>query len=142
MLAQGTKILSYIPQRPPIVMVGALIEASENKICSSFTIANNNIFVEDNQMNESGLLENIAQTAAAGIGYKQVKENSPVNLGFIAAIKSLHIHLLPKVGDQLLTTVEIVNNVMDVTIVQGSVMINNMMAAECEMRIFTKIPNI
>jgi 3-hydroxymyristoyl/3-hydroxydecanoyl-(acyl carrier protein) dehydratase len=138
MIAQGNDMLLYIPQRPPVVMVDSLIEATETKIISGLTINSSNIFVTYNKLSESGLVENIAQTAAAGIGYKQVVEKAPVNLGYIAAIKSLQIHFLPNVGEQLFTTVEVVNNVMDITIVMGKVMVNNNIAAECEMRIFTK----
>ena len=138
MLATENDICLYIPQRPPIVMVDCLVEASEKKIVSNFTIYDTNIFVENGFLNESGIIENIAQTAAAGTGYKQVKENKKVELGYIAAIKNLETISLPKVADILQTTIEITNEVMDITIVNATILCNNTIIAKCEMRIFIK----
>jgi 3-hydroxyacyl-[acyl-carrier-protein] dehydratase len=138
MLATENDICVYIPQRPPIVMISGLVEASEFKIVSTFAIASTNIFVENGFLNESGIIENIAQTAAAGTGYKQIKENKKVELGYIAAIKDLEIFSLPKVLDVLNTTIEITNQVMDITIVNATVLCDNNVLAKCEMRIFIK----
>jgi len=138
MKISGEGILKYIPQRFPIVMIDTLCEASEKKIICNFTIEENNIFLEQGYFNESGLVENIAQTAAAGIGYKQVSSNSPVNLGYIAAIKSLSIYSLPKVKSVLQTTIELVNEVIDISIVKAEIICKDQKIAECEMRIFTK----
>ena len=64
-----TNILSYIPQRPPFVMVDEIIDSGEKKTCSKFLIKEDNIFVENGFLKEPGLVENIAQTAAARAGY-------------------------------------------------------------------------
>ena len=139
MLVSKDQILKYIPQRPPIVMIDRLIEASEKKIVSELTISDSNVFIEKGHFNESGLVENIAQTAAAGIGYKQISNNNPINLGYIAAIKSLFIYSLPNIGDTLKTTIEVVNEVFDITIVKAVIKCSDKKLAECEMRIFTKL---
>jgi len=136
MLVQGDKLLDYIPQRPPMVMIGRLEEASDTRFVSSFTIEVDNIFVEDNLLRESGIIENIAQTTAAGKGYMQKSNGKPVALGFIAAIKSLQINMLPNIGKELRTIVEVVNKVADVTIILGEVYTGDTLVASCEMRIF------
>ena len=138
MIASLEEIINYIPQRPPFIMVGNLLSATESKLVSSFTIPVNNILVENDYFSESGLVENIAQTAAAGVGYKQLTNNEPINLGYIAAIKSLIIYKLPKVGEEIQTTIEIVNEVIDVTIVKAEIISDANKIAECEMRIFIK----
>jgi 3-hydroxyacyl-[acyl-carrier-protein] dehydratase len=138
MIASGNDIFKFIPQRPPIVMVDSLFSVSDKKTISGLTIHKSNIFIENDCFNESGLLENIAQTAAAGVGYQQVTNGQPVNLGYIAAIKSLSINTLPKVASVLQTTIEIINEVLDITIVNAKVRCNDEIVAECEMRIFIK----
>jgi len=138
MIVSSKEILNYIPQRPPMVMVDSLVEATEKRIVSRFTILKGNVFVEENVLKEPGIVENIAQTAAAGVGYKQVTQKLPVKLGFIAAIKNLKIYSLPDLNNQLETIVEVVNEVMDVTIVQGTVMVSGNKIAECELRIFVQ----
>lgn len=119
-----------------MVMVDSLMEATEKRIVSRFGVRGENIFLENNVLKEAGIIENIAQTAAAGVGYRQVTQKLPVKLGFIAAIKNLKVYSLPALNSQLETIVEVVNEVMDVTIVQGTVMESGIKIAECELRIF------
>jgi len=136
MIAQGEQLKEYIPQRAPLVMIDTLEEATENLMESNLLIKPDNIFVENNQLREPGIIENIAQTAAAGLGFMQKSQGLPVALGFIAAIRNLKINVLPNAGQTLRTTVEVVNKVFDITIIKGSVHTVNELIAECEMRIF------
>jgi len=137
-LASGNAILDLIPQRSPIVMVDTLFYSDEEKTVSGFTVDSSCIFFAQGGLTEPGLIENIAQTAAAGTGYYYKKENKNVPVGFIATIKDLKIHALPKIGVQLITEVKVTNKVMDVTIIRGEVKTSDTLIAECEMRIFVK----
>ncbi len=129
-------IKQYIPQREPIIMVDSITEVTELLCRTGLTITQDNIFVEKGLLQESGIIEHIAQSAAVGVGYRCKEKKEPVKLGFIAAIKDLKIVFLPKVGEQLQTTIEITNQVLNITIVQGKVLLNNESIAQCEMRIF------
>jgi predicted hotdog family 3-hydroxylacyl-ACP dehydratase len=138
MLAKGEEILEFIPQRPPVVMIDTLFFSDEKKTISGFTIAAQNIFCEAGVLSESGLVENIAQTAAAGVGYVCKTQNKSVPIGFIAAIKDLNIYHLPSVDENLITTVILVNSVMGISIIKGTVIASGKLFADCEMRIFVK----
>lgn len=129
-------IMEYIPQRPPVVMIDSIVEISESKIVCKFEVKNDNLFVAEGRFLEPGIIENMAQTIAAGAGYRAKEKNEKVKLGYIAAIKNLNIYELPSVGDILNTSVQIVNEVFSVTIVQAEVMCGNKAVASCEMRIF------
>ncbi len=63
-------IESLIPQREPMLMVSGLCSASDKSITTWFQVEPGNIFVEKGKFRESGLIENIAQTAAALNGYR------------------------------------------------------------------------
>ena len=139
MIARGHQLYDYIPQRPPMVMVDELVEVAETKFVSRLTVESGNIFVDNGLLREPGIIENIAQTAAAGVGYHQISKGEPVKLGFIAAIRNLEILNLPLVGRQLQTTVEVVNKVLDMTIIKGQVVDSGNIIATCEMRIFIKL---
>ncbi len=80
--------------------------------------------------------ENIAQTAAAQIGYLANKLGKKPPVGFIGAIKNLKIELLPKIGDEIVTTIEIENEVMNFTIIKGISKLGDTTLAECQMKIF------
>ena len=58
-------IQALIPQKPPFVMIDKLINFSETTTSTSFCIKADNIFVAHDYFKEPGLVENIAQTAAA-----------------------------------------------------------------------------
>lgn len=131
-------ITEYIPQREPMVMIDNHIESTENYTVSSFNIQSDNIFVKDGFFHESGLIENIAQTAALRVGYFCKLNNTEVPVGFIGGIKALKINLLPILGESINTKVEILHQVFDATIIRGTVFNSiNEICAECEMKIFT-----
>lgn len=131
-------ITTIIPQRPPFVMIDQLVNCDE--VCSgtNFLVKAGNVLVADGELSEAGLIENIAQTAAAGLGYISLKKNTPVVIGYIAAIKNLEIFALPKTGDKIETGVTIINQVFDVTIIAGEVKRGTTVLAKCEMKIALK----
>lgn len=129
-------ILSLIPQRPPFVMVDNILISDETKTISVFKICKENIFIENGKLKEPGLVENIAQTAAAHAGYKAQKDNKAVQLGYIAAIKNLSIKSLPKINDEIITEISIENQIFNVSLVYGKITCNDQLIAQCEMKIF------
>src|SRR5437763_606772 len=114
-------ILTLIPQKPPFVMVSKLLSVEGNCTRSGFCIEENNVFVKNHLFREAGLLENMAQTAALGTGYKAKAESKPVAVGYIGAVKDLEIFNLPKVNDELFTETIIVNEILNVTVISGKV---------------------
>ncbi len=129
-------ILEYIPQRPPIVMVSEILTCNEEGISTSFYINKNNIFVAENYLQEAGVIENIAQTAAAMTGYHAKTNNKEVKRGFIGSVKKLTIEKLPIAEVVIRTEVKIVTEVMNATVIEGVVFQNNKRVANCEMNIF------
>jgi 3-hydroxymyristoyl/3-hydroxydecanoyl-(acyl carrier protein) dehydratase len=140
MIADGEDVLKLIPQRPPIVMVDKLISAADKKTVSGFTILSNNIFVENGVFQEPGIIENVAQSAALGVGYICSIKNEKVPLGFIGAVKNLKIFSLPLVGDELTTEIQVDYEVFEATLITGKVYCGEKLMAQCEMKIFLK-PN-
>ena len=131
-------IISLIPQRAPFVMVDRLIShRPDEKITKSvLQIREGNIFVENGCLTEPGLIENIAQTAAARIGYICITEKKTVPVGYIGAIQNLEISALPRVNDEIITEIAVKNEVFNVTIITGKILCNEKLLAQCEMKIF------
>ena len=117
-------------------MVGKLLSSDDNTTRSSFRITADNVFVKDNEFQEGGLLENMAQTAALRAGYAAQAENKSPAMGYIGAVKDFEIFALPKVGDELTTEIDIENQVFDVTVISGKVWHNENLLAQCEMKLF------
>ncbi|MFT3902793.1 MAG: 3-hydroxyacyl-ACP dehydratase [Niabella sp.] len=129
-------ILSFIPQRAPFVMIDALVHCDDAGAVTSFEVREGNIFLEDGILKEPALVENMAQTAAARVGYICQKEGKPVPVGFIGAIQHLKVHGLPQTGDVLHTTITIKNQIFNATIIEGVVRSGGKILATGEMRIF------
>ena len=132
-------ILDLLPQQPPFVMVDALVNVDKRITCTRLKVRENNIFVEDGVLTESGVTENIAQSCAARMGYISkfgvVGEESEVKIGFVGSIKDLVFENLPKVGEELHTTVEMINEVFNITLVTAKVEVGSKLIASCEMKI-------
>ena len=62
-------IHELLPQQEPFVMIGTLIHFNHTCTVTETEIKSDNIFVDNGCFSASGLMENIAQTCAARIGY-------------------------------------------------------------------------
>jgi predicted hotdog family 3-hydroxylacyl-ACP dehydratase len=129
-------ILLLIPQKPPFVMVDKLLHSDDNSAKTSFRINKDNVLVINGEFTEAGLMENIAQTAAARAGHLAIMKNKPVDVGYIGSVKNFEIFDLPKVNDELITEVHINNQVFDVAVITGIVKQDDIVVAQCEMNIF------
>jgi 3-hydroxyacyl-[acyl-carrier-protein] dehydratase len=138
MLATKDNITHFIPQRRPMVMIHDLLEATETHAVSRLYIEEENIFVEHHCFTEPGLVENIAQTAAAQFGYQCALKKIAVPIGYIAAIKNLKINDLPALNSSIITTINITNQIMDITVAEGRIEADGKLICSCEMRIFAK----
>ena len=131
-------ILKLIPQRAPIIMVDALLSFNDTKVVSGLTITNDNMFVQNGYLTEPGLIEHMAQTVALYTGYHFYIQNIPAPEGYIGAIKGVHIKKLPKVNMQVQTEVEILQEVMGVTLVKGTTTLNGDIIMTAQMKTVLK----
>jgi predicted hotdog family 3-hydroxylacyl-ACP dehydratase len=129
-------ILLLIPQKPPFVMVDKLLHSDDHSTKTSFRVNKENVLVINGEFTEAGLMENIAQTAAVRAGHIAMMENKPVAVGYIGTVKNFEIFDLPKINDELVTEVQIKNQVFDVAVVSGTIKRDDVVIAECEMNIF------
>jgi len=135
-IVNSDTILQYIPQRPPIVLISRIYACDDNSVVTGFDISDDHIFTQNGVLTESGIIENIAQTAASMAGYAAVTNNTTPAVGFIGNIKDLVIHHLPKSGNEVLTEVKTKTQVMNVSIIEAHSYCNNELVATCEMKIF------
>lgn len=92
--------------------------------------------MENDCFTEFGLIEHIAQSAAARVGYICRKENKPISIGYIGAISNMEIVFLPKINDMLETRIEILQEVFNITLIKAESFTDGRLAASCQMKIF------
>lgn len=112
----GEEIKELIPQRPPILMVGAFAAVSETVADSSLYVADDNFFCYGGFLAEPGIMEHIAQTASALAGYSAKLRGLTTGLGYIGEIKKARIAQLPPAGSTIKTHIEFVSETLGITL--------------------------
>lgn len=129
-------ITSLIPQRPPILMVDRFSYEDDSLCHSELTLKEDNMFLHNGSMVPEGLLEHIAQTAAAHIGYLRKMAGEEVNLGFIGDIKRCTMgKRMPTVGQTVMTTMRVVSQVGNITMVSAESTSDGETLIECRMKL-------
>ena len=131
-------ITKLIPQRAPIIMVDSLLYYDATKVISGLTISSENIFVQNNTFTEPGLIEHMAQTVALYTGYHFYINNLEAPEGYIGAIKGIEIKKLPKINNQVQTEVTILQEIMGVTLVEGTTTLNGEVIMTAQMKTVLK----
>jgi len=136
---RGIDIHTLLPQQEPFVMVGCLIQIDEKSFATETQVKAENIFVDDGCLSASGLIENIAQTCAARIGFvnKYILQKG-IQIGFIGAVRNLEILSLPQVGQTITTKVEVVEEVFGMTLAKATVTCEGETLVTTEMKIALK----
>ncbi len=136
MLLEKSEVFNLIPQKSPMAMVDGLIAHDGTTTTSRLALNKQNIFCENGFFHEPGLIENIAQTAALRAGYIAKKNDVDPKLGFIGAVKRMHIFELPCDTGILHTKITVLNQLMNASIINGEIYVGSKIMAKGEMTIF------
>ena len=129
-------VLTLLPQRPPFVMIDCLTHFDEVLTASRFSVRADNLFMEDGILNSCALVENIAQTCAARMGYiNEYILKDKVKLGFIGDIKHLQVTRPARLGEVLTTEVEVMQEVLQMTLVKAHVKVGEELIVTADMKI-------
>ena len=128
-----------LPQQEPFVMIGSLVHFDKILTVTETEVLADNIFVDQNYFSASGLMENIAQTCAARIGYinKYILKKG-IQLGFIGAVRNFEVISLPQVGDVITTRVEVKEEVFGMTLAEAVIVCGDKVLVTSEMKIAVK----
>ena len=133
---QSIPILELLPQRPPFVMVDCLTDYSDTQSTCCLTVRADNVFFEKGCLTAPGLIEHIAQTCAARLGYYNCYvQKTGVRLGFIGEVKDLNILRLPREGEMIETTIVVEQEIFDVTLVTAEVRVGAEVIATTRLKI-------
>ena len=134
------KILELIPQRAPIVMVDEFAGIENGISVTRFEIREDNLFVQsDLRMSECGIIEHIAQSAAAIVGFLYREKGEEVPVGYIGSVNKFSIAELPLVGSVLITSVSIIQEIMNISMIEAICRVADREIASCRMKIFLDV---
>ena len=137
---KSVAITELIPQRPPMVMVDRFecIDA-EDQSHTSLTVREDNLFVEEGALTECGLIEHMAQSAAARVGWRCREAGEKVPVGFIGAVSRFRADALPPVGARLETTLRMVQEVGPLSLAALRVECDGQLIAEGNLKIYLQL---
>lgn len=150
-----------IPQRLPMVLIDSVTQCDQHTTRSRFTVPRDHIMVEaghltaegtvegahltaegtvdgavvGGHLTAEGMLENIAQTCAARIGFLNLLADSTVKLGFIGAVRDYRVMGLPAVGQTIDTVIEVKEEIFGITLVDATVTCDDRTLATTTMKI-------
>ena len=134
-MISGDTLQSLLPQAPPMLMIDTLVSSDTEKTVTKFTIKEDNIFVFEGKLREPGIIENMAQTAAARAGYEAFSNQTKVKTGYIGSIKNMVIYSLPKVNSALQTILTPLSDIGDISVIKTEIVSKTRKIAECTMTI-------
>lgn len=104
-------IHTLLPQKEPFVMTGSIIAYDDSHTDTEFLIQSGNLFVRNGGLSTSGMVENIAQTCTARIGYynKYILKKD-IQPGVIAAIRNMKVICHPCIGSIMHTSITIIGD--------------------------------
>ena len=124
-----------IPQRPPFVMIDKMRSFDMTVTVTQLEVRADNVFCIDGKLTAEGLMENIAQTCAARMGYINLCNNVAMKIGVIGAINKFDVFRTPKVGELIVTTIEVIEELFQITMVKAFVRCGDETIAQANMKI-------
>ena len=124
-----------LPQREPFLFVDRLERYDDRETVTSFTVPAEHLLVEDGHLTASGILENMAQSSAARIGFlcKYIL-HVPVRIGYIGAVRKFRLLRLPDVGETLTTTILLREDVFGISLTDAVVRVGSEIIAEASLK--------
>lgn len=116
-------------------MVDRVLRCEGREAVTELTVRKENIFLDDNILSPAGIIENMAQSCAARMGYANVMKDEPIRIGYIGDIRDCTILRQPKCNETLHTHIEIIEEVFNLTLAYVTTRINGETIATARMKI-------
>lgn len=116
-------------------MVNRLIMASSNEAKTDYPVSGNCIFVSNGLLSPAGLIENVAQTCAAYMGYLHMKSGNKTDIDYIGSIKNFEVKRLPRTDEIITTRIELLEKIFNMALVSAIIKVDEIEVATTDMTI-------
>ena len=131
-------VSEILPHRPPFILIDRLIHYDNHTTCvkTSYTVPACGIMLEDGHLSTGGLIENIAQSCAARIGFYDWLHEIPVKAGVIGSIKGFKAFSHPESGQTIITSITPKAEALGVLMADAQVFLETgELVAECTLKV-------
>jgi predicted hotdog family 3-hydroxylacyl-ACP dehydratase len=116
-------------------MVDRLVAVADGRYTTEFRILPGNFFLKDGVLQEYALIENLAQSCVAAIGYDN-RDDYPLPIqGFIGGISRLTVYELPRVGALLRTDLVKCQQLGNLYLMAGEIRVGDRLHFACELKL-------
>jgi len=122
-------------------MVDRLVDINEKGGITELTILQDNIFVDDGEFSSAGILENMAQSCAARIGYINCTKGGVVKNGVIGDIRNFTVLRNPLCNENIRTYITIEEEVFNITLATLETKVDDEVIASATIKIALIEPN-
>lgn len=138
-LLRSIDVHTLLPQQEPFVMVSTLAHFDETTTATETLVRPDNLFVDNGVLRTTGMIENIAQTCAARIGYyNKYILKAGVQIGVIGAVRKMKVSGHPHVGQRYQTSVTVVQQVLGMTLADAKITCDGMILATAQIKLAVK----
>lgn len=133
-------IHTLLPQKEPFVMIGSIIAYDDLHTDTDFLIQSDNLFARNGGLSTTGMVENIAQTCAARIGYynKYILKKG-IQPGVIAAIRNMKVICHPCIGSMIHTVITIIGDAFGMILVDAKIISKDDIVSTAQVKMALKI---
>lgn len=128
-------IKEVLPQRPPFLLVDKLLTYDEGEVLTRYEVKGVEPLFEDGSLRAEGLVENMAQSCAARVGYiSKYILHQPLEIGYIGSVRGFKCFRRPVHGEVLETTVSLVSEFAGITLCDVTIRCGSELIASCAMK--------
>lgn len=132
---QCTELFSFIPHRPPMLLISKLHTTTAELIEADFEITADCIFLRpDNSLEPVAYIEILAQCFAAGSGF--LNQDKPITWGYLAAMRGMKIHGKAFLGETLRAKVRQLVELDGIIVVEGELFSKDTLIASGQYKIY------
>ncbi len=130
-------VINWIPQREPFVFIDAVEDVNETHAVTRLSISADCPLVQKGVLPLAGLMEHAAQTCAVRGGWVQKQQGDAVKKGYIGAVKEMAVSRFPQVGETLRTEANLIQEVMNVSLVECTTRVGDEVIATTTLKLAT-----
>ncbi len=116
-------------------MIDKMLSFDMTVTTTQLEVRADNVFCVDGRLSTEGMMENIAQTCASRMGYINLCNNASVKIGVIGSVSNYEVFRTPKIGEVIVTSIEVVEEMFQITMVKAFVRCGDETIAQANMKI-------
>jgi len=111
-------------------LVDRLTDVGEDWVCTGLEVREDNIFLDHGVLRETGIIEHLAQSAAAMEQWRVLRDGGKVEIRYLCEVKNMEIVALPHVGEVLESSVEVMTCIGGVALAKCECRVGERMIAQ------------